>query len=244
MQTIFRIRYNTKDGDTIELRLLDFENNIKFSDEYVSVLEVENKHLFLSIISSLLAEEGEEQKEQFVLIEGDKEIKISKYIIVITDVLCLDINNKKILSLAIDKLEKICQNDEHLMQEIVEANIILSSKVISLINELESYFSISTQWDLSRYLKAFNFEINKNSITNPFDKVMQYIQIVSELLNGCIICFVNLKSIFTDEQIYEIYKFAIYNKVKLFLIESTLSSNKLEYEHKLIIDREFDEFNV
>lgn len=171
-------------------------------------------------------------------------MKISKHLLVITDVLGFDINNKKIQSLAIDKLEKICQNDAIVLNDIEQANINLLSKVFGLINELNCDFSVSNEWSLAKYLKAFDFKVDTTTINNCFDKIIQYLQIVSELIKDSVVCFVNLKSYFTDNQVEEIYKFAIYNNVRLFILESTLSSNKLEYEHKLLIDNEFDEFII
>lgn len=195
----------------------------------------------MSVISSLVYCDYEEDKEPFVLTDGDKELKVSKHMLVTTDILGFDINSKKIKSLAIDKLEKTCQNDEILLHELEQANVNLLSKVFCLINELNADFSISNEWNLEKYLKAFDFRVETISIKNCFDKVISYIQIVSELMKDYVVCFVNLKSYFTENQIKEIYKFAIYNNVRLLLIESTLETEKMEYENKLIIDNEFDE---
>lgn len=155
-----------------------------------------------------------------------------------------DINNKKTQSLAVDKLEKICQNDEVVLHEIKQANADLYLKIVCLINELNCDFCISGEWNLAKYLKAFNFQADTSNIENCFDKIILYLQIASELFKDCVVCFINLKSYFDDEKIEEIYKFAIYNNVRLFIIESALSNRQIKYEKKLIIDNEFDEFKI
>lgn len=222
--------------------MLNFENNIEFSTDYIAVLEIENKKLFSSFTSLLICDDFEKQQKEFILIENDKELKISKNFLITTDILGFDINNKKIQSLAVDKLEKICQNDEVVLHEIKQANTDLYLKIVCLINELNCDFCISDEWSLPKYLKAFNFQADTSSIENSFDKIILYLQIVSELFKDCVVCFINLKSYFDDEQIEEIYKFAIYNNVQLFIIESALSNRQIKYEKKLIIDNEFDEF--
>ena len=102
--------------------MLNFENNIEFSTDYIAVLEIENKKLFSSFTSLLICDDFEKQQKEFILIENDKELKISKNFLITTDILGFDINNKKIQSLAVDKLEKICQNDEVVLHEIKQAN--------------------------------------------------------------------------------------------------------------------------
>ena len=69
-------------------------------------------------------------------------------------------------------------------------------------------------------------------------------QIMNKNMFKKIICFVNLKSYFDNAELIELYKYAIYNKVAILLVESSMQDVALDYERKLIIDNEFDEFTV
>lgn len=208
------------------------------------MLEVENKKLFLSIVSSLLQGEGDNLAEPFILLEDEKELKPSKNIEVVTDVISLDVNNKKFITAAIESLNKFCIADEMLNAEIEQMHQKLYVQVVDLINELSSDFSISANWNLAKYLKAYEFSVQINSCDGMFEKLTTYIQLMAEFMQGKINCFVNLKSYFDSAELLELYKYAIYNKVAILLVESSTQNVTLEYERKLIIDNEFDEFTV
>lgn len=180
-------------------------------------------------------------KEPFILMENDTEIKPGNHLIFISDILGIDLNDKKIISAAVGKLEGICLLDESISDELEAANTKLSTILFALINELTATFSISPKWNLAKYLKAFDFQIDTDHVGNLFDKLLLYIQIASEFFKERALCFVNLKSYLTDDELVEVYKFAIYNKVMIFSIESNLAAEKLKYERKYIIDNEFDE---
>ena len=53
----------------------------------------------------------------------------------------------------------------------------------------------------------------------------------------------NLQKVYLEkEEIIEIYKYSLYNNIKLLILENS-SNEKIEnYEIKNIIDKEFDEF--
>lgn len=215
-----------------------------FSDEYVSVLEIENKKLFYSFLRSLMSDDCEKANENIVLLDSDKELKMSKALIIITDIVNLDLNSKKIISMAMEKLEMICSNDEEISNKLQELNYELALEVNKLINELSADFSISYEWKLSKYLKAFDFSPEKLERDDLCEGILRYLQIVSELFKNQVVCFVNAKSYFDEEQMQEIYKYALYNKIKLFLLESSCENHKQKYEKKLLIDKEFDEIII
>lgn len=195
-------------------------------------------------MDSLLLGEGENIAEPFILLEDEKELKPSKNIEVVTDIISLDVNNKKFITAAIESLNKFCIADEMLNAEIEKMHQKLYLQIIDLINELSSDFSISANWNLAKYLKAYEFSVQINSFDGMFEKLTTYIQLMAEFMQEKIICFVNLKSYFDNAELIELYKYAIYNKVAILLVESSMQDVALDYERKLIIDNEFDEFTV
>ncbi len=195
-------------------------------------------------MDSLLLGEGDNIAEPFILLEDEKELKPSKNIEVVTDIISLDINNKKFITAAIESLNRFCLADEMLNAEIEKLHQKLYNQIIDLMNELSSDFCISANWNLAKYLKAYEFSVQINSFDGMFEKLMTYIQLMAEFMQGKTICFINLKSYFDNAELVELYKYAIYNKVTILLVESSVQNDTLDYERKLIIDNEFDEFTV
>ena len=188
--------------------------------------------------------EGKGVTEPFILLEGEEELKPSKNIEIVTDIISLDINSKKLITSAIESLNRFCVADEQLNAEIEELHQKLHAGIIDLINELNSDFSISANWNLTKYLKAYDFSVSINVFGGILEKLMTYIQLTAEFMPKKILCFINLKSYFDTAELVELYKYAIYNKVAILLVESSSKNITLDYERKLIIDNEFDEFTV
>lgn len=222
----------------------NLENNIEISTEYISVVEVENKALFLSLVAALYNGDGYNEKRPFTLYEkdNDKIIKNSNSFCFITDLLNIDLNNRKIIKSVLERLTARCLDDEILYQKINNANITIYTAVCELLNEYNVDFSISSEWDTAKYLKAFNFRVDEYETEDILNKLFQYVSICSEFVKSAIICIINLKSYLKESEIKEFYKFVLYNKVQVLLFESNVDNRTFSKERKLIIDSEFDEF--
>ena len=81
------------------LRISNFQNDVAISDEYIRVLEIEDRALFANIIHSIFALcNDQENKEYIVLIKEGKELPFSKNVVLISDILNFDLNDKKMLN--------------------------------------------------------------------------------------------------------------------------------------------------
>lgn len=65
---------------------------------------------------------------------------------------------------------------------------------------------------------------------------MDYLEIVQEFLKPKCIIAMGLKQFFEKEELEEIYKFAIYQEIRLVLIENVMDAEIYELEEKVIID--------
>ena len=91
------------------MRIPSFENDIVFSENYISVLHIQNGTLFARIIGSInsLINGVEELNEKIIFIDEDEKImKASKDIMLIFDIWNFDFNQKKIQSALFQKIEK------------------------------------------------------------------------------------------------------------------------------------------
>lgn len=221
---------------------MNLETDIVLAENKVAVLEVADKKLFLSIVASLRCAEDDLCGEPFMLLNEDKELKASQYIEVVTDILNPDTANRKIMTKALESLNRLCVQDEERASEFEQLHAIMYQKIAALLNELNSDFAVSAEWNLSKYLKAFDFGIRELSAEECFEKLLQYVQLHGEFMRDKILCLINAKAYFEREEILELYKFAIYNKVNLWLVESGQDDTVMDYERKWIIDAEYYEY--
>ena len=54
----------------------------------------------------------------------------------------------------------------------------------------------------------------------------------------------NLKQYLTKEELLEFYKYAVYNSVKIIMIESTKYDYLKDYENIIVIDQSLDEIMI
>ena len=154
------------------------------------------------------------------------------------DVFNIDYTSKKILN----KLYKIIENNVHLRQDlqIEEMSFKLQNYIIEEINELPFEFTMKMNLDISEILKLYDLKIDGTIYTTVLEKIQLLIDIISTLKIATILVIPNLKSFLTEKELLELYKYSLYNNVKLLLLERNLDK-KLKYEKVIFIDENFDE---
>lgn len=90
------------------MKIFSLENDIIFKEEYINVLQIQDKKLFTNVINSLNDNINniEDTKERIIILDNDIEIKIEKEVLMIIDVFNIDFNQKKIQSALYNKIEK------------------------------------------------------------------------------------------------------------------------------------------
>lgn len=117
----------------------------------------------------------------------------------------------------------------------------LRNYLIEEINELPFEFNMNSEIDIGDLLKIFNIKIDTSCYTTIIEKVEFIISIISTLKIAEILVIPNFKTYLTEEEVLEIYKYSIYNNVKLLILENKSNEKMLKYEQKNIIDENFDE---
>lgn len=85
-------------------------------------------------------------------------------------------------------------------------------------------------------------KISINKTDDLLDNLLLLIDLEKVLKINEILFFINLKQYLSQEELIEFYKYAIYNEIKIVLVDSQSYGVKLDYEKKLIIDANLDEF--
>ena len=85
-------------------------------------------------------------------------------------------------------------------------------------------------------------KISINKTDDLLNNLLLLIDLEKVLKINEILFFINLKQYLSQEELIEFYKYAIYNEIKIVLVDSQSYGVKLDYEKKLIIDANLDEF--
>lgn len=221
------------------MSIFGLENKITFEEGKINVLEIYNKKFFRRMIEILNGEEEAESNE-IVLLDNEKRVELKKNVLVFTDLFNIDFNSKKIITKVYNELiESIKKRQD---DELENLTIKLRNYLIEEINELPFEFNINSELEINDLLKAFNLKIDTTCYTTIVEKIEFIINIIANLKMATILVIPNLKVYLEKEEIIEIYKYSLYNNIKLLILENS-SNEKIEnYEIKNIIDKEFDEF--
>lgn len=215
------------------LQWIDRELDFKFEENRVNVLVIENGEDYSEFLKGL-AIALERGIDNFSLCENDKRLNLSKNVEVIFSPLLLDVNSKRIQTHLFQELKKISDEEFYELKE--EAN----SVVIAYLDELSKKVS---------YPIRFNLEMDENALYKQYDlhlefedetcveKTINYIRLQSSLCGRKLFVLVNCKAYFTPEQLHELYKAIIYNKVNLLMVES-MENYWLPEEKYYIIDKD------
>ena len=224
------------------MRISNFENDIMISDEYVRVLEIENKELFANIVQSINCLcYNERGKEYIVLIDQNKEVDFYKDVALIMDILNIDFNERKIINKLYTKINLAMELEtKHQIDQYINLSLNL---INDLTMEFPFEFTYKSDMGAEDLLKVFNFKLFTEQQTF-MEKIFYYIDLISLLDPYKVVIFCNMKVFFSHSQMEEIYKYITYNKVRVLLLEGIVEEKSLAFEKKNIIDRDFEDFVV
>ena len=224
------------------MSIFGFENKIIFTEDEINILEIYDKKLFTNFINCINEQCNHiaDEDNKIVLMQDDERLKIDRYVYLLTDVFNIDFNSKKIVNKIYTILSQNLKNRQD--DELENITLKLRNYLIEEINELPFEFNIESEIEINDLLKCFNVVIDTSCYTSIVEKIEYIINILSTLNIADILIIPNLKTFLSEEELLEIYKYAIYNNVRLLLIENSHSEKILKYENKNIIDENFDEF--
>lgn len=214
---------------------------IDFNISNIYSFEIHNKK-YLYRISSLFysLNNGELMEEVECFDKDNNEVKLSNKIRMFTEYFNFDFDSKKYSA---DITKYVLSNIEQYDSE----NILkVYSKLCKLINKelskLELSISISSDEGIENIVKMFKLRINQKE--DLLDNLLLIIDLEVVLNSNKILCFMNLKQYLTKEELLEFYKYAVYNSVKIIMIESTKYDYLKDYENIIVIDQSLDEIMI
>ena len=218
----------------MKFKISFIENIIEVNTEYVRCIEIENKNYFYRVVSLLNNfDNGEELQDKIDFID-----KINFKLI--TDYFNMNLNDKKTLN---DVIKCVKENiDETNYDKLLKNYQHLYNLFSSSLDNIDLPIYIEEDVNIDNIIKLMNIKIKKED--NILKNLFIFIEIITELQNYNLLVLVNLKQYLTKEELNEFYKYAIYNKVALLLIDNISYGIAQKYEKKLIIDDNLEEYIV
>ena len=215
------------------------DNDIELKENEISAIEIENKRYFYRIVKDLYdIYDNELSKDNYMIDDNNKEINISNKIKIFIDYFNFKLDSKKYTNDITKYINKV------LSEETKETLLNQYKKIINLykkeLNNIDLPLVLDTDLDIENITKLIKVSIdtNKELINNLFT----LIDLENIFQTKNILVFINLKQYLSKEEIEELYKYSIYNRITLLLIDSQSYGTTLTNERKLIIDENLDEF--
>ena len=220
--------------------IIGFDKKIEFDENTVNILEIYNQSLFTEVINNLNNQcNGEEENNTIVLMQDNERVDIKKNIYVLTDVFNIDFNSKKILNKIYGTLIQNIKNKQD--DELENIALKLRNYFINEINELPFEFNMNSEVEITDLIKAFDVKIDSSCYITVLEKIEFIINLLAEIDLAKVLVIPNLKTFLQEEDLLELYKYSIYNNIKLLILENKHCENVLKYEKKNVIDENFDE---
>lgn len=193
---------------------------------------IESPDLFAQYVEELLTQIAG-QDGGFVLSQDDKELVMAKAVEMIVNPLTVDVNEKKILNKVYSELANLANGEEMYLR---------TREVLGLLHqyfgELEYHYTntvtVEDEFDLQGLLKALGVKVEVAS-GDYFEKLIQYIKLLNDVLNKKLVILVNIRSYLSLEKVAQLVEFAKYNEINLLLIES-MQREFTDVTKKFIID--------
>lgn len=223
----------------LSIRYID--NIITFNNNSINCLEIENKSYFYKIVNDINNISVGDVIEDVVFTDDEyKELNLSNKINIIFDYFNFDFNSKKIISIINKKVnENISINDKDNLSKLYNK---IRKIYFPILNDMDLNIDINNDFDLDLMIKLLNITIKSKD--NLLDNLFLLIDIEKELNINKIIVFINLKQYLNKNELIELYKYLLYNNVVILLIDSQSYGICNEYEKKIIIDEELEEYKI
>ena len=224
----------------MKLRIIGFEQDIEFEENQINILKIENANLLCNILENINDNVNGISTNEVILLDEKEEItKMEDKIYILLDIFNIEYNSKKILNKIYKQIsEKIKLNEDY---ELETLSLKIRKYLTTEINEMPFEFIMKNELDIEDILKLFNLKIDETTYQTLLERLEFFINVLSTLKIAEILIIPNIKLYLNEKEIIELYKYSLYNNIKLLIIERNLNQTKLKYEKIYYIDSEFDE---
>lgn len=223
----------------MKIKVNYFDNEIYFNNEKIISIEIENKKYFYRFVSDLNKIVNEGFSDDIIFFNKDNsELNMNGKIKVIVDYFDFKFDSKKYVNDIIKYVNDFIDEDDK------KSLTILYNKLVKLydkiLNEVELPLTVENDVNIETITKFMKVSINeKNEL---LENLLLIIDLEKVLKTNNLLVFVNLKQYLSKDELVELYKYSIYNQINILLVDSQAYGVTLDYEFKLIVDENLDEF--
>lgn len=223
----------------MKLKIDYIDNEIIFEEALINVLEIENKSYFYRVVSDLFkTQKGDLVDEIHYYDDELKEVVLNTKLKIIVDYFNIDFDSKKCIGDMTKKLEPSDSVNKLINKKVKE----LSQLILKTYSGYDVPLYINEELNISDIIKFVKLSIAPQN--HILSDLLLLIDIEKILDNNLIIVLINVKQYLKKEELVELYKYSVYNKVRLLLIDSQSYGVSLDYEKKVIIDEDLNEILI
>ena len=215
----------------------NMEHMLRFDEGYVNELVIENRKMFLDLVSTMISQAEGEQGE-CVLSIAEKPVEFSRYADVTVQFAPFLLNRKSLLT-------KLCSALEQ--RALLAENYIKTGELVSEIERYILYlaedlpFEIDCQkLTIGSIIKAVSPEIEETD-KDTLEKIFAYMELVRELDHERLFIMINMRTYFSDEEMERFVESVCLHDFKVLLLESS-SLSKLKNAKRYTVDADLCEF--
>lgn len=223
----------------MKIKINYLENILEINEEKILSIEIENKSYFYRLVSNIYSIINSEVVEDITFYDqNNNELNINNKIKIFVNFFNFEFDSKKYTN-DINKyiINEMDENDKTILLKSYNK---LIENFLKILNKSELPLQILEEITIDNIIKNIKLSINsKNSL---LDNLLLLIELEKTLKTNNLLVFINLKQYLTNQELKELYKYAIYNGIKILLIDSQSYGTTTSYENKLIVDSNLDEF--
>lgn len=216
------------------------DNSLNIDDSSILSVEIENKKYFYRFIKDLNNISNGIGNDDIIIYEGDKEINLTNKIKILVNYFDLELNSKKVSN---DIVKYINDSiDEEIKFKLLQEILKIIKLYKNVLNEFDMPLVIDENLSVESVTK--NLKICLDEKSELLENLLLLIDLERTIKCNELLVFVNLKQYLSNEELHELYKYSLYNKIKIMLVDSQCCGVTLNYEKKLIIDESLEEFVI
>ena len=139
------------------------------------------------------------------------------------------------------KIAQSVLNDTELQNEFYDTQRSLYRLMQNVVDEFFYSIDLVDDRTVENTCKFFGVKFNEKEYLSLLEKVLDYVDVVSDLAASPLTIFVGMKKYFSVDDLKEIYKHIRHKKINVLFIEQG-ENDKIENEKKMIIDKNYDDF--
>jgi CRISPR-associated protein Csn2 len=217
------------------------ENHFNLTENLTHELVIENPDQFRAMVSDLVLQQDANNEGDFVLSNDTKILPISSNARVIIDPLHIDLSDRKLLTKIYSAMAKN-SSSEQFYEKTDNIRSMISDYIDEILKDVDISDSLIMNYDfkIDQLFKATDLvvEIESNDIS---ETLLEYANLMRELLSVDLIITVNLRSYLSDEKLQLLLETMQNEKLNLIMIESFARDNNGLKIKRTVIDKDLCE---